>query len=51
MKQLTASFFLLAIFCSCSHYYYVPSVQNVPLFREKNEYRFSGTYGLRTETS
>ena len=51
MKKLTASFFLAVIFCSCSHYYYVPNVQNVPLFREKNEYRFSGTYGLGTETS
>ena len=51
MKQLTSTFFLVAIFCSCSHYYYVPNVQNVPMFREKNEYRLSGTYGLGTETS
>jgi hypothetical protein len=51
MKKLTASFLLTILFCSCSHYYYVPNVQNVPLFREKNEYRFSGAYGLGTETS
>jgi hypothetical protein len=51
MKKLTTIFSLAVIFCSCSHYYYVPNVQNVPLFREKNEYRLSGTYGLGTETS
>ena len=51
MKRLTSTFFLAAVFCSCSHYYYVPNVQNVPMFREKNEYRLSGTYGLGTETS
>jgi hypothetical protein len=51
MKKLTAFFFLAVISCSCSHYYYVPNVQNVPLFREKNEYRLSGTYGSGSETS
>ena len=51
MKKLTTTFILALMFCSCSHYYYVPNVQNVPLFREKNEYRISGTYGLGTETS
>jgi hypothetical protein len=51
MNKLATAFFLAVIFCSCSHYYYVPNVQNVPLFREKNEYRLSGTYGLGTETS
>lgn len=49
--KITTTFFLAVTFCSCSHYYYVPNVQNVPLFREKNEYRFSGAYGLGTETS
>jgi len=39
-KQLIALLFLPVLFCSCSHYYYVPNSQNVPLFREKNEYRF-----------
>jgi len=51
IKKLTATSFLAVIFCSCSHYYYVPNVQNVPLFKEKNEYRLSGSYGLGTETS
>jgi hypothetical protein len=50
MKKLTPAFFLALLFCSCSHIYYVPNVQNVPLFTEKNEYRLSGTYGLGTET-
>jgi hypothetical protein len=50
MNKLTTIFTLTVIFCSCSHYYYVPNVQNVPLFREKNEYRLSGSYGLGTET-
>ena len=31
--------------CSCTHYYYVPNVQNVPLFKEKNEFRLSGALG------
>ena len=35
---------------SCSHYYYVPDVHNVPLFKEKNEFRISGTYGEGRET-
>ncbi|MFU8843563.1 MAG: hypothetical protein ACNA7V_07130 [Bacteroidales bacterium] len=33
------------LFSSCIHLYYVPNVQNVPLFKEKNEYRFSGSLG------
>jgi hypothetical protein len=46
MKKLTTTYlFLSVLLCSCSHYYYVPNVQNVPLFREKNEYRLSGTFG------
>jgi len=35
---------------SCSHYYYVPGAQNVPLFREKNELHISGSYGEGSET-
>jgi hypothetical protein len=34
----------------CTHYYYVPSVQNVPLFREKNEYQISGIYAEGDES-
>jgi hypothetical protein len=37
--------FLIILLSSCAHYYYVPNSQNVPLFKEKNEYRISGAYG------
>jgi hypothetical protein len=30
---------------SCNHYYYVANVQNVPLFREKHDFRLTGAYG------
>jgi hypothetical protein len=50
-KQMIALFFLPFLFCSCSHYYYVPNTQNVPLFREKNEYRFSGSLAGGEESS
>ena len=50
IKKFTGAFILTLLFCCCSHYYYVPNVQNVPLFREKNQYRLSGSYGLGTET-
>lgn len=36
---------------SCKHYYYVPTVQNVPLFKEKNEYRATVAVGGGDETS
>jgi hypothetical protein len=37
---------LVVIFLNgCSHYYYVANVQNVPLFKEKNEYRITAAYG------
>jgi hypothetical protein len=46
MKNLKIFFLLAAILlCSCTHYYYVPNIQNIPLFREKNEYHLSGSYG------
>jgi hypothetical protein len=38
------------ILSSCSHYYYVQGVHNVPLFKEKNEFRISGTYGEGKES-
>jgi hypothetical protein len=38
------------ILCSCSHYYYVSNVQNVPLFREKNEYRAGGGFSFGDES-
>jgi hypothetical protein len=34
----------------CSHIYYVPGAQNVPLFREKDEFHISGSYGEGIES-
>lgn len=38
------------LFSSCSHYYYVANIRNVPLFTEKNEYRASGSLAMGDET-
>lgn len=43
--------FALVLFCNCSHYYYVPNTQHVPLFKDKNEYRFSAAYAEGDESS
>jgi hypothetical protein len=46
MRNLKIVILISAIlFCSCTHYYYVPNLQNVPLFKEKNEIHLSGSYG------
>jgi hypothetical protein len=37
--------FLFLFLSSCTHYYYVPNIQNVPMFRGKNEFRLSGAEG------
>jgi hypothetical protein len=51
MKKLTGKILFLAVLSSsCTHYYYVPNVQNVPLFREKNECCLSATYGIGDES-
>jgi hypothetical protein len=39
------------LFSSCSHYYYVSNTHNVPLFKEKNEFRFSGAVGGGIEST
>jgi hypothetical protein len=44
-KFILLSIFFAMLFCSCSHYYYVANVQNVPLLKEKNEFRVSGFFG------
>ena len=31
--------------CSCTHYYYVANVQNVPMLQEKNDLQVSGFFG------
>lgn len=52
MKIITTiTFFFTVLLSSCTHYYYAPSVQNVPLFREKNEYRFAVVSGEGEEFS
>ena len=44
-KFATTTLFLVVLLSSCSHYYYIPNIQNVPLFKGKDEYRISGAYG------
>lgn len=40
MKRWPAALFsLMVLTTGCSHYYYAPNMQNVPLFHEKNEVR------------
>jgi hypothetical protein len=52
MKNLIFTCMLLSLIgYGCSHYYYVPNIQNVPLFREKNEYRISGIYAEGDKSS
>jgi hypothetical protein len=51
MKYLAITTLLLAVLlCSCTHYYYVPNIQNVPLLREKDEFHFSGSYAEGDES-
>jgi hypothetical protein len=51
MKTIMGIASILAVLlCSCSHYYYVANVQNVPLFKEKNELRLTGIYGEGDES-
>lgn len=46
MKKNVYRLFIFAlIFSSCSHVYYIPTVQNVPLNTGKNEFKISGHYG------
>lgn len=50
MKKLIPVIFLFVlIFSGCTHYYYVPNVQNVPLFTEKNQTRLSGLVGYASQ--
>lgn len=45
-KPVVTTIFLAVWLSGCTHYYYVANVQNVPLFKEKNEFRLSGAYGF-----
>jgi hypothetical protein len=42
--------FLALLISSCNHYYYVADIQNVPLFKEKDQYRLSGAFGSGDES-
>ena len=42
---------LAVLLSSCSHYYYMPNAHNVPLFKEKNEYRATVALGGGKETN
>jgi hypothetical protein len=50
-NQLILLLFFPVLFSSCTHYYYVPNIQNVPLFRGKNKYRLSGSLAGGEESS
>jgi hypothetical protein len=45
MKKLTNTLFIAFLLSSCTHYYYLQNIQNVPLFKGKNEYRLSASLG------
>jgi len=49
--HLTAILFAILLFSGCTQYYYVPNIQNVPLFREKNEYRVTIATGAGDEST
>jgi hypothetical protein len=41
---------LFVILTGCAHNYYVSSIQNVPLFRERNEFHLAGSYSIGDES-
>ncbi|MDD4994163.1 MAG: hypothetical protein PHR83_18235 [Paludibacter sp.] len=45
MKKITLPFALVILLSGCTHDYYTPNAQNVPMFRDKNELRLSGAFG------
>lgn len=42
---------MIITFCDCTHYYYMPNMQNVPLFKEKNEVNATLSIGTGDQTS
>jgi hypothetical protein len=44
MNKITLSLFLVFLLSGCTHDYYTPNAQNVPMFRDKNELRLSGAF-------
>lgn len=51
MIRIIAGALFLMTFTSCTHYYYIPATKNVPLFKEKNEYRANFSFGGGDETN
>ncbi|MFM9985066.1 MAG: hypothetical protein ACKVOK_07510, partial [Flavobacteriales bacterium] len=51
MKRSAFVILLLIALSGCKHYYYAPTTQNVPLFKEKNEFRATISSGGGDETS
>lgn len=49
MKKISLLILFVLSLSSCTHYYYMPSVKNVPLFKEKNEYCISGAVSSAEE--
>lgn len=49
--RLTVILFILVMFSGCTQYYYVPNIQNVPLFKEKDEYRLTIATGAGDEST
>jgi hypothetical protein len=50
MKKAILFLGFCIILTSCHHTYYVSSIQNVPLFREKNEFHLAGSYAIGDES-
>jgi hypothetical protein len=49
--QVGLTLFVAIFLNSCTHYYYVANIQDVPLFKEKNEFRISGSAGSGDEST
>jgi hypothetical protein len=45
MKNLPFLIVIAFLLSSCTHYYYVPNTQNVPLMKERNEFHLAAYYG------
>jgi hypothetical protein len=50
MKKIFFYAFALCALSSCTHNYYMPASHNVPLFKEKNVFRASGSQGGGAKT-
>jgi len=46
MKTIITQVLIVFILASCSPIYYAPNAQNVPLFKEKNDFKISAQYSM-----